>query len=444
MAEAWTNREVGVRASSNIDMLREVSLETDAGVSGRAIRTRQVEWTGDYLADTRFTHTPARDTFVRESGIESVIAAPLVHREVVVGAITVYGDRADAFDAEDAALLAALADQAAVAIANARLIDELERSRGGDRPARRLRADLARDRRPRLGHPRPGRGPPADRRRGDPPARVGRRPDRPVRCPRSTPCAGRTPRAMRWSRIPEWASTGGLKPGQAVAGTAFAEQRPVRTDDYLIDDRFVHDDAAAAFVDRCRYPVGHRRAAGRGRGGPAPETTPLGTLSVVSRQPGAYDEADGEVLTALATQASIAIRNARLIEELARSRAVIERRAEAERALREIATRITAIREPGDLLQRIVDEARRLLRADGAVIDEYDAEEGVLVTAYDAGLTEEQRESVRSPAAADRRGPVRAGDGRAAASSPPATTWRASSSTSPRRTRWPARPASAT
>ena len=129
MAEAWTNREVGVRASSNLDLLGEVSLETDAGVSGRAIRTRQVEWTGDYLADTRFTHTAARDAFVRESGIKSVIAAPLVHREVVVGAITVYGDRADAFDAEDAALLAALADQAAVAIANARLIDELERSR---------------------------------------------------------------------------------------------------------------------------------------------------------------------------------------------------------------------------------------------------------------------------------------------------------------------------
>jgi GAF domain-containing protein len=102
------------------------------------------------------------------------------------------------------------------------------------------------------------------------------------------------------------------------------------------------------------------------------------------------------VLTAFATQASIAIRNARLIEELARSRAVIERRAEAEQALREIATRITAIREPGDLLQRIVDEARRLLRADGAVIDEYDELEGVLVSAYDAGLTDEQRESVRA------------------------------------------------
>jgi PAS domain S-box-containing protein len=124
--------------------------------------------------------------------------------------------------------------------------------------------------------------------------------------------------------------------------------------------------------------------------------TPLGTLSVVSRQVAAYDDADGEILTALATQASIAIRNARLIDELARSRAVIERRAEAEQALREIAARITAIREPGDLLQRIVDEAFRLLRADGAVIDEYDSEAGVLVSAYDAGLTDAQRASVQT------------------------------------------------
>ena len=330
----------------------EVSLETDAGVSGRAIRTRQVERTGDYLADTRFTHTPARDAFVRESGIQSVIAAPLVHREVVVGAITVYGDRADAFDAEDAALLAALADQAAVAIANARLIDELERSRGGGRPARRLRADAC------------ARSPPASRPSSTRPrSSSGSSTRRPACSSRTAPgstCTMPEIDALRWSyaageamaEVPEWALTGGLKPGQAVAGTAFAEQRPVRTDDYLIDDRFVHDDGAAAFVT----DAGIRSVIAVPLAGDAaalsPETTPLGTLSVVSRRPGAYDEADGEVLTALATQASIAIGNARLIEELARSRAVIERRAEAERTLREIATRITAIREPGDLLQR--------------------------------------------------------------------------------------------
>ena len=203
--------------------------------------------------------------------------------------------------------------------------------------------------------------------------------------------------ALRWSYaagdamsvVPEWATTGGLKPGQAVSGTAFAEQRPARTDDYLTDDRFVRDDQARAFVEG----AGIRSVIAVPLAG---DGAPLGTLSVVSRQPAAYDDADAEVLTAFATQASIAIRNARLIEELARSRAVIERRAEAEQALREIATRITAIRQPGDLLQRIVDEARRLLRADGAVIDEFDAAEGVLVSAYDAGLTDDQRETVRA------------------------------------------------
>ena len=162
----------------------------DAGVSGRAIRTGRVEWTGSYLEDERFDHTPARDAFVREAGIRSVIAAPLIHRDVPVGAITVYGDRPDAFDEADAALLSALADHAAIAIVNARLIEELERSQDRDRPAGRLGADAARDRGPRVGHPRARRGPPADRRGGDPAARVGRGADRPLRARGRHPALG--------------------------------------------------------------------------------------------------------------------------------------------------------------------------------------------------------------------------------------------------------------
>ena len=132
---------------------------------------------------------------------------------------------------------------------------------------------------------------------------------------------------------------------------------------------------------------------------------PLGTLSVVSRKPAAYDDADGEVLTALATQASIAIRNARLMEELGRSRAVIDRRAEAEQALREIAARITAIREPGDLLQHVVDEAQPPAprgRRDHRPVRPGHAAARV---GYDAGLPDEQRDR-RSPelAAASARG----------------------------------------
>ena len=118
-------------------------------------------------------------------------------------------------------------------------------------------------------------------------------------------------------------------------------------------------------------------------------------MSVVSREPGTYTESDVETLSALATHASIAIVNANLMEALARSQADVERRADAERTLRQIAARITALHEPDEVLQAIVDEARRLLRADGAVIDQYDDDRDTLVWAYDAGLPEAQREALK-------------------------------------------------
>ena len=90
-------------------------------------------------------------------------------------------------------------------------------------------------------------------------------------------------------------------------------------------------------------------------------------------------------------QAAIAIQNARLIEELNRSRTEIARRAETEQSLREIAARITAIREPGDLLQHVVDEAARLLDSDGAIIDLLDPVTGTIDWGYDSGIDEERR-----------------------------------------------------
>ena len=387
-ADAWTSREAGLRGSASMGLLSEVSLDLDAGVSGRAIRSGQVEWTGAYLEDDRFEHTPERDAFVREAGIRSVISAPLVHHDVAVGAITVYGDRPNAFDAAGAALLGALADHAAVAIVNARLVEALERSRtevarqaDSEKTLREIAARVSAILEPDEVLQQIVEE--ATRLLESDGARID------LYVPEID--------ALRWSYaagdamsvVPDWALKIGLKSGQAVAGTAFAEQRPARTDDYLADERFLRDDLARDFVDTS----GIRSVVAVPLAG---DGAPLGTLSVVSRQQAAFDDADAETLTALATQASIAIRNARLIEELARSRAVIERRAEAEQALREIATRITAIREPGDLLQRIVDEARRLLRADGAVIDEYDRDEDALTHAYDAGLTDEQRTAVRA------------------------------------------------
>ena len=138
--------------------------------------------------------------------------------------------------------------------------------------------------------------------------------------------------------------------------------RPIFTGDYLNDDRFEHADAPDAHVRRyqIRSVVAVPLIGDRG---------PLGTLTVYTGEPDAFGEDDARLIEALAGQAAIAMTNARLIEELDRSRERFSRQADAERALREIAARITAIRDPSDLLQHVVDEAARLLGAERVRID---------------------------------------------------------------------------
>ncbi len=387
LTDAWVHLPGRARISEQVKLFQEVALEEDAGVSGLAYRTRQVEWSDDYLRDERFAHTEERDAFVREAGIRSVISAPLVRDAEVLGVLTVYAETPGAFGPADANLLGALADQGAVTIDNARLIDELERSR--EEVA--LRADSERTLREIAARVSAILDPAEVLQRiVEEAARLlesdGARIDLYNEDLDALTWAYAAGEAMR--DVPDWAQMGGLKPRQAVAGLSFAEQRPIITPDFLLDDRFESTSQIEAFVRR----AGIRSVLAAPLAG---EAGPLGTLAVVSRTPGAYREVDAELLTGLATQASIALTNARLMKELEGSRAVIERRAAAEQALREIAARITAIREPGDLLQHVVDESARLLRADGAMIDLYDPETQTLSWAYDAGLPTDHRDSVK-------------------------------------------------
>ena len=96
------------------------------------------------------------------------------------------------------------------------------------------------------------------------------------------------------------------------------------------------------------------------------EATVLGTLAVFAGETGRFSDDEAALLGALADLATIAIHNAELIRELGRSREETARRAETERTLREIAARVTAIRDPDTILGLIVDETRRVLGSDGA------------------------------------------------------------------------------
>jgi hypothetical protein len=85
--------------------------------------------------------------------------------------------------------------------------------------------------------------------------------------------------------------------------------------------------------------------------------------------------------------------NTRLIEELDRSRdeldrsrGALARRADAERALREVGTRIAALREPAEILQEVIELASRLVGGEGAILDLLDPVSGNLHWAYDDGI----------------------------------------------------------
>ena len=112
--------------------------------------TGQVYRTGDYAADPRFPHGVGADTYVEATGIRSVMSAPLIAERGPFGTLTVFTGTPDAWTDGDAGLLAIIADQAAIALTNARLVDQLATSRGelartaeAERTLRRIAAEVS-------------------------------------------------------------------------------------------------------------------------------------------------------------------------------------------------------------------------------------------------------------------------------------------------------------
>jgi PAS domain S-box-containing protein len=309
----------------------------------------------DYAADPRFG---IRDTeFIHSIGLRSIAVAPLIGEQGGLGTLSVFTDQVGAYDHEDAALLASLADQAAIAVTNARLIEELARSRGeiarraeAERSLREIAAQISALRDPNAVLQRT-----VDEARRLLDSEVARI-DLVSNDLMSLAFESGDP-AMMAERPPEMFQA--MPVGVGVSGGAVRGRRTIRTGDYLEDPSFIHTPEGDAFARR----TGIRSALSAPLLG---ETGPLGALTVNSRRPDAYDDDQAGLLQALADQAAIAIQNTRLIEELQRSRVELAARAETERSLREIAARIAALRDPVELLERVVEETRRLLRSDGA------------------------------------------------------------------------------
>ena len=355
--------DAGIADDRHRDILRGLELRVGEGMFGRAIGEQTVVVTGDYLSDERFVHASGPDDFAEQVGIRSMIAAPLVGDSGAYGVLGIYTARPNAYHDDAIALTRSFATQATIALTNARLIEELERSRGevarradAERTLRQIGArisgvrdtteivQLAVDEAVRL--------------LGADGARIDLISEDSGLL-RSVYVSGERPTDEEWPDDPDETVD------QGVGGRSVELGLPFRTGDYLADDRFAHGTSADHYVrlKGIRSVLAAPLAGERG---------PFGAITVWSTRRDAFDDRDEALLLALATQASTTLTNARLIEALASSRGEIERRADMERALREISARITAIQNPGDVLQQVVDEAARLLGADGARIDLHD------------------------------------------------------------------------
>jgi GAF domain-containing protein/anti-sigma regulatory factor (Ser/Thr protein kinase) len=101
-------------------------IQPGQGIGGWFLLHKRPFRTDDYLADPRFVH--AFDDAARAEGIVTNLGVPILEQEQVIGALWVFNRTARPFTDRDEAFLAGLADYAAVAIVNARLLAERQRA----------------------------------------------------------------------------------------------------------------------------------------------------------------------------------------------------------------------------------------------------------------------------------------------------------------------------
>ena len=107
---------------STPQQLRET---VERGLAGWVVRNRQGALLEDTSKDERWLRRP--DDAADQSGAKSAICIPLLARDKLVGVMTLVHSKPKAFDDESFALAQAIADQAGIAVLNARLYADSQR-----------------------------------------------------------------------------------------------------------------------------------------------------------------------------------------------------------------------------------------------------------------------------------------------------------------------------
>ena len=99
-------------------------LPMGAGLGGKVAQTSAPYATASYFADARFKHTPEINDGVRDEGLMAILGVPLIRGSQVIGVLFAADRQERTFDRSEVALLGSLAAHAAIALDNARLLEE--------------------------------------------------------------------------------------------------------------------------------------------------------------------------------------------------------------------------------------------------------------------------------------------------------------------------------
>lgn len=107
------------------DTTRQLRITVERGLAGWVVRNKRAALVPDTSRDERWLRRP--DDAVEKSGAKSALCVPLLAREKIVGVLTLVHSQVNAFDKHHLKLIRAIADQAGIAVLNARLYTESQR-----------------------------------------------------------------------------------------------------------------------------------------------------------------------------------------------------------------------------------------------------------------------------------------------------------------------------
>ncbi|CCH90602.1 Transcriptional regulator, CdaR family [Modestobacter italicus] len=103
---------------------QSLRLPMGAGLGGLVAQTAAPYATDSYFTDTRFRHTEDINGGVREEGLVAILGVPLLRGSQVIGVLYAADRTGRTFERSEVALLGSLAAHAAIALDNARLLEE--------------------------------------------------------------------------------------------------------------------------------------------------------------------------------------------------------------------------------------------------------------------------------------------------------------------------------